>query len=97
MTLFMDAVILTACDIVAIRRGKVEATEALDFLNWLDNEKLLTLGMMTDYGDPTLQLIRFFDDPNYDIARMAREIDSWRLKQDYMCLQGSCVHQGFAA
>ena len=61
--LFMGDAIATACDIVAIRKGQVEADEALAFLTWLDNEKLITLGMMTDYGDPTLQLIRFSTTP----------------------------------
>ncbi len=55
------AVVKTADMIARQRRGTVEGTAALNFLRWLDSERVVMLAMMADSGDDALTLTRFVD------------------------------------
>jgi hypothetical protein len=92
--LFIDAVLLTAFDIVVARPGKEEARQALAFLEWVDEEKLLCLAMAAEYGNITMQLIRFFDDPAFDLAAVPAELEAWRAQADYLFVEGHCLDTG---
>eukprot|EP00969_Alexandrium_andersonii_P071039 3137440-Alexandrium_andersonii.AAC.1 len=70
----MEALVLTAVDVYAQRKGTEPSKTAEDWLTWVNEEKLLLLAMMSDAGDELLQLIRFLDTESHDTARVCVSI-----------------------
>ena len=52
------------------KREKQEFALAEEFLQWLNEERLLILAMIADAADEALILTRFLDDPSHEIANV---------------------------
>lgn len=67
LVLYLPAMIATAYE-VQTRRSTDIGRRATGFLQNLSEEKLLALAMLADAGDVAMRVIRFFDEPRYDVA-----------------------------
>lgn len=84
--LFHQPTLLTAQQIAQARRDKEEARVATEFLRYVNEEVLLTLGLLADAGDEASAHLRFCDSENADTAELAKH--NKQLMQRIVCLFG---------
>ena len=63
-----EAIIMTAITIVSVRRTQTETRAAAIFLAFITEERIVTLGMMADAGDETIQIVRYGDSEDKETA-----------------------------
>ena len=69
-----DALIHTAQQIYDEKGAKnAEGAAAGDFLNAIDDEAFVQLGMLADVGDENMVLVRWHDNETFDKSRQANE------------------------
>ena len=90
----LPALIRTAEEISFIRVGKQEGKDADDFLNFLNAERVLQLGMMADGSDEAFILIRVFDDEETDPAMQSDEL--WMFRRRLELLFGARAARCFS-
>lgn len=72
--LFFPAMIATACEVSIRRKDSAPGKAAAEYLGWLDSEKAIQLALMADAGEEVNGFLRFYDDPQYDIADAPGEL-----------------------
>ena len=90
----LPALIRTAEESSFIRVGKQEGKGADDFLNFVNAERVLQLGMMADGSDEAFILIRVFDDENTDPAMQSDEL--WMFRRRLELLFGARAARCFS-
>ena len=94
-TFFIDALVLTSEWILVHRSGSDEAADAERFLNFLDEERYLTIAMYLDGADSALAVTRFLDSEQHESAELHLELLTFANICDYLWLQEHCKHHGF--
>ena len=69
-----DSVIQTAMQIAVRRRGKAEGLAAVEFLEALNPESMLQVGMLADAADEGLRFTRFCDREGMDLGSVSGEV-----------------------
>jgi len=92
IVIHIDAVLATAVQISISRQAKSEGTAALKFLDWVDEEKYLTLAMLGDASDEGLSLLRFTDSERMDTAEAQEEVQGYEERMNALFLQFQCQH-----
>ncbi|CAE7657751.1 unnamed protein product [Symbiodinium sp. CCMP2592] len=64
------------------------------FLEWIDEEKLLLLGLLADCSDEALQLVRFYDTEQHDSAEMQYQLQVFASKLQHLFLEGHAFQAG---
>jgi hypothetical protein len=77
------------------RSGRREGREALEALEFIDNERVIQLAMLADAGDESLMVARFYDSGHHDPGQAASVHDQFRCRIDTLFLQGRCAELGF--
>ncbi len=90
----IEAVLTTAERIANTRTDKF-GVACLSFLRWLDDEKLLLLGAMSDAGDEVILLARFFDCETFDTASIEAEIQQFLPRLGVLFDGGACFNTGY--
>ena len=86
----------TAVQVSISRQSTSGGTTALNFLDWVDEEKYLTLAMLGDASDEGLSLLRFTDSERMDTAEAQEEVGGYEERMNALFLQSKCQHvQGF--
>ena len=93
--LFMEALLAGSVEAAYTRQGRAEGTSAALWLEWIDAERLLTLGLLADSGDEGSQLIDFFDSEAYDISEVSDRCSRFVHHIDHLFVQGHCLEQGY--
>ena len=94
--LFMEALLMVLVEASALRSDRVEGVAAAEFLDWVDDERLVVFGMLGDAGDEAGQFIRFWDSTGYDTADIGVECARFVHHIDWLFVKGNCVNHGFA-
>ena len=94
--LFMESLLMVAMEASIVRKGRAEGTAADQWLDWVDEELLLTLGMLGDAGDEAGQFINFWDTSDYDTASIGIECHKFVHNIDCLFVKGHCMKHGFA-
>ena len=87
--LWVDAVLATAHEVQQRRRlsSPQVAKKAGVFLEGVSEERLVLAAMLADGGDEVSGVVRFFDSPNYDAARVTAVLEDFAGKVDSLFLQ----------
>lgn len=95
--LFFDAILGVAHKIVQTRTYQPEGASAQEFLDFIDEEKLICLALLADAGDEASALVRFFDGDEYDVAASPVMIRSFLNHIDHLFLRRGALTCGYAA
>ena len=86
--LYFQAIVSTLIKVRTTRVGRKEATAADGQLEFLDNERVLTVAMMADAGDEALQLCRYYDTGRHNPGEAERVHDEFRVRIDFLFVWG---------
>ena len=78
-----------------LRSGRKEGREAMEALQFVDNERIVQVAMLADAGDEALLVTRFYDTGSHDPGQAASLHDQFRCRIDYLFCQGHCQTLGF--
>lgn len=92
--MYLSAVLATMTEIFQTKAGK-RWKDFKDQLMFLDNERIITLAMLADAGDESLLLARFYDTGRHDPATAVQVHEQYRMRIDYLFVQGHCWKFGF--
>jgi hypothetical protein len=95
--MYLDALIATLVHITVSRAGRSEAQAASTCLEMLDEERVISLAMLGDAGDQSLQLARFYDTEGYDVAMGRSMQEEFRLRIHYLLVDGRVTETGYTA
>eukprot|EP00969_Alexandrium_andersonii_P347375 15358464-Alexandrium_andersonii.AAC.1 len=93
--LWIDAVVLCAIQIWNTRRCKPESLKALAFLEVVNEEAIIQMGMLADCGDECILLTRFLDAEGFDAAHLAEECNTLLRRLNILFVQGKCLESGY--
>lgn len=94
---FFDALVMTAQQLQDERKGKAEGRDATNFLQELNPEFVLTLGLLADAGCENLALVRFFDDETFDKSKQSHEIPKFLNRIKWLFVDQGCLKVGYTA
>jgi hypothetical protein len=77
------------------RRMEAAGKNAKAFLNLIDEEAVVTLGMISDAGDESLLLTRFLDEEAFDKKLLTSEAYRFMERISALFLQGGCLVTGY--
>jgi hypothetical protein len=90
------AVLVTARDIAALRRGEEEGRDAERFLGFVSGpdgvRRELLAGLLCDAGSITMKLLRFFDSEGYDVSEVSQQINEWCSAVKHMFVDQRAFH-----
>jgi len=93
--LFFDAVVELAVQLAMSRTGRPQE-DAINFLDYIDEEKCIQLAMLADAADETTSaLVRYTDTEAYDAAELHMQITSVLRRLDFLFIQGNVVAEGY--
>ncbi len=95
--LYFEALVVTAQTIADERRGQAAGVHATRFLEFIDMEVMVTLGLMADAGDETLILLRFLESEQHEKARLALELGRFLHRVDILFKEKECWQTGYTA
>ncbi len=93
--LYLSALLSTLIHVSLTRRGQRDAGVAEGHLQFIDNERVLTLAMLADAGDESLMLARYYDTGRHDPATALQKQDEFRMRIDFLFVRGKCFTTGF--
>ncbi|CAK0823904.1 unnamed protein product, partial [Prorocentrum cordatum] len=93
--LFYEPCLLTAMQIAQVRRGSSEGDIAADFLDYVDEEKLLQLGMLADAGDEALAHTRICDADDLDEAELPSHNAFFLQRIAMLFVESHCYDLGY--
>ena len=94
--MFLPAVISTAQDICEVRKGTEEGHNALHFLQFIDSERLTTLGLMADAADEVLFITRWLDTERFEKALLASQLEDFYKRVTYcFCEERGALRTGY--
>jgi hypothetical protein len=64
-------------------------------LQFIDNERILTLAMLADAGDESLRLARYYDTGSHDPATASAVNTEYCNRIDFLFVKGRCFTSGF--
>ncbi len=77
------------------RSGKRDGRDALEHLEFIDNQRIVCLAMLADAGDESLMLARFYDTGAHDPGSAVEQHEQFRMRIDFLFVQGNCRDFGF--
>ena len=95
--LTFDAVVATAQEMHEERRNDAVGRHAKEFLKFVDEEVMLSLAMMSDAGEETLELVRFLDSTRVPTCDIASECQRFLERVTVLFEKGRCVQCGHTA
>jgi hypothetical protein len=93
--LYLSAVMSVLVKAAAMRRGLEEGRRAAEHLQFIDNERILTLAMLADAGDESLRLARYYDTGSHDPATASAVHTEYCNRIDFLFVKGRCFTSGF--
>ena len=93
--LYLQAIASTLVEIATSRSGRKEGKLASEQIEFLDEERVLTIAMLADAGDEALRLARFYDTGSHDPAESLATHQEFRQKIDFLYTQGRCFEFGY--
>ena len=78
MYLSIPAVLGTMEQVAAGRKGTSLGVGSADWLQWVDAERILQLGMQTDAADEALALTRTVEPECFDEGQLRREVHNYK-------------------
>ncbi len=93
--MWIDAMLSMLVEIEKTRRGRAETTVARELLHFMDEERILTLAMLTDAADEALALTRYYDSPTSDPAKAHQLHQEFLNRIEFLFVQGRCIDFGF--
>ena len=93
--LFLDAFLLTAISLAASPSQKRERGKA--FLSWVNEEKILLLGLLADLSDECLLFVRVYDSEDYEASFMHHSCMAFVSKLRWLYVKGHAWELGYAA
>jgi len=97
LCLTFDAVVATAQQVHEERRYEASGRHAKAFLSLLDEEMMISLGMMADAGDENMSLIRYLDSEYMDNTEISAECARFLDRITALFDKGGCVLTGYTA
>jgi hypothetical protein len=95
--LYLSAVLSVLNRAFTMRRGSVEGKRAAEHLQFIDNERILTLAMLADAGDESLRLARYYDTGSHDPATASATHAEYCNRIDFLFVKGRCFAAGFTS
>ena len=89
--LFFDAVVATAYELQTRRAGTAHGKRGTHFLEFIDEERMLTLAMLADAGDEASAVVRFFDTRDHDISEAPVILSDFLSRIDVLFLRRGCL------
>ena len=89
--LFLEALFQTAIWATIHRRGEEDGKCADAFLTWVNEERLILLGMCADCTDAALGLVRSFDSEDHDPAVLHLQAEQFLSELHYLFNQGAVL------
>ena len=89
-----DAVVASAQEMHEERRNDAVGRRAKEFLKFVDEEVMLSLAMMSDAGEETLELVRFLDSTRVPTCDIASECQRFLERVTVLFEKGRCVQCG---
>ena len=89
------AVLLTAEEIANERRSLQAGKDATQFLDDVDEETELQLGLMADMSDEHMILLRFNDQEQYESTELVHEAQTFLMRIEVLFDQGECWQAGY--
>ena len=77
MVVFLEAYLATCQQLADQKRGTAEGKEAEAFLKQINEEELVTLGLLADSGEETIALTRFLDNEDFDKSALAPQLNDF--------------------
>jgi hypothetical protein len=93
--LYLPAVISTLIEVMTTRAGSKSGHTATEHLQFIDSERVIAVSMLADAGDEALMLARFFDTGTHDPSETLSALTQFRLRIDFLFVQGNCFKVGF--
>lgn len=94
--LYLNALVATAMTIYDTRpAGRREHTVAGEFLNFITEERVLQMAMLSDMTHELIILLRYWDTESHDVSKAAHNINQFRFKVYYLFAQNHCCNTGF--
>ena len=94
---FLDALWSTADIILATRDSPKPKRVITNFVVWVNEERLITLGMMGDAGNTTSEVTRHHDTGSAEVSTMVGLLVRYVQTLDYQFLQRGCLTTGYTA
>jgi hypothetical protein len=93
--LMLDALIMTAMWASVNRQGQNVASDMDDFLEFITEERVLTLALCADAGDEVIRIIRYIDTEGHDIAEVPHEINACLSRLDALFVKRKALESGY--
>ena len=90
-----DALISVAVWLTTHRKGQHVAELAQDYLENLTNESLLSLAVMADCADETMQFIRFLDTEEHDMSQVQLQVQTMLSRLHYLVIEQHVKDSGY--
>ena len=85
--LWFDCMISLAEWLWQTRKTPTDKEHAQNYLQAVDEQRVIIAALAADCGDEVSGVIRFFDDPSYDIASMPNVLQTFVERLDYLFIQ----------
>ncbi|CAK9022737.1 unnamed protein product [Durusdinium trenchii] len=89
--LFLEAVLQTAIWATIHRRSEEDGKNASAFLTWIDEKRIILLGMCADCADAAMGLVRSFDSENHDPAALHFQAERFLSELHYLFNQEAAL------
>eukprot|EP00959_Pyramimonas_sp_CCMP1952_P457767 9475487-Pyramimonas_sp.AAC.1 len=93
--MYLPAVLSTLIEAWRTKSGKQDGKTALEHLSFIDNERLVMLALLADAGDESLMLARYYDTGTHDPGSAVEVHEQYRMRIDYLFVQGNCWRFGY--
>ena len=90
-TMFFDAILATANHVASHRSGRAEGDDANAFLEMVDEKLVLAMAMIADAAHEGLQLTRFADDGDMDLAEAPARCADFARRLEVLFVKGECL------
>ena len=90
-TMFFDAILATANHVASHRSGRAEGDDAKAFLEMVDEKLVLAMAMIADAAHEGLQLTRFADDGDMDLAEAPARCADFARRLEVLFVKGECL------
>ena len=88
---YLPAMVATAHEVLARRTTSEVGNRAKEFLQNLDEDRIVTLAMLADAGDEAGMVVRFFDTQGYDLAAVPAMLNRFIEAITALFIRRGCV------
>ena len=93
--LHMEALMCCALWCTVNRPDQAVCADAERFLEFLSEERILTLAMLADAGDEVMQIVRYLDTEDHDISEVPAHLDGFLHRMDNLFIKRKALDFGY--